>query len=712
MKGIHTHLLLLFFLATFTLQAQVPATLRETNTWQNIGKSTSFFQDAQFLTADQVLKPDVQSQFKPYAQDAPNFASIEDAVWFRFDVIKETEADFYLQLGSAFIDSIALYAVTNGQIKEVQLSGDNYLFSQRAVKVTTFLFPFNIPKGGTQTYLLRAKTLQPFFFPMRTGTLKVFMEDTHKLDFLQGIYLGFMLLMILYNLFVYFSTRERIYLYYVAYVACITMFMSTIYQFVFEYAYPNLPILNEYAVAYSALTILTATIFTRRFLHTQEQAPRLHQFSHVFVGLSIVIFILQFTPYKIPALMLAQGGIMLMAIFFLIVGVTVLRKGFQPAKYYLVAWSFLILGFIAAILESVNILPVFSNYINAMQVGSAIEVALLSFALADRINMYKKQREEAQAAVLKAVQEQAELIKKQNIVLEEKVNERTHELSETLKIVENERGNLQTALTKLEATQAQLIQSEKLASLGELTAGIAHEIQNPLNFVNNFSELSVDLVKDLKEEMERPDMDKDYIDELFTDLRGNQEKINHHGKRASSIVKGMLEHSRASTGIRELTDINKLADEYLRLSYHGLRAKDKNFNADFKTDFQESLHKIEVIPQDMGRVLLNLFNNAFYAVNEKKKKNTEGGYQPTVLVSTQQMGNQIIIKVRDNGTGMPESVKAKVFQPFFTTKPTGSGTGLGLSISYDIVTKGHGGRFDIETKEGEFTEFIIQLPYL
>ncbi len=276
----------------------------------------------------------------------------------------------------------------------------------------------------------------------------------------------------------------------------------------------------------------------------------------------------------------------------------------------------------------------------------------------------------------------------------------------------------------LKSTQTQLIQSEKLASLGELTAGIAHEIQNPLNFVNNFSELSVDLVKDLKDEIDKPTQDKEYIGELFDDLSQNQEKINHHGKRASSIVKGMLEHSRASTGVKELTDINKLADEYLRLSYHGLRAKDNTFNADFTANFDENLPKIEVIPQDIGRVLLNLINNAFYAVNERAKQLRSGNfesspnvgssesYTPSVSVTTKQLENAIELRVKDNGTGMSEATKNKVFQPFFTTKPTGQGTGLGLSISYDIVTKGHGGTFDIKTKEGEFTEFIIQLPYL
>jgi two-component system, NtrC family, sensor kinase len=280
-----------------------------------------------------------------------------------------------------------------------------------------------------------------------------------------------------------------------------------------------------------------------------------------------------------------------------------------------------------------------------------------------------------------------------------------------------QKEELELTLLQLNATQSQLIQSEKLASLGELTAGIAHEIQNPLNFVNNFAELSVDLAKELKDELKNPEKDWGLIEELTNDLIQNQDKINHHGKRASNIVKNMLEHSRTSTGIKESIDINALADEYLRLSYHGLRAKDKVFNATMITNFQESLPQITVIPQDIGRVLLNLFNNAFYAVRQKdlttfEKLSNLNNYTPSVFVSTKQIKKTVEIRVKDNGTGMPENVKNKIFQPFFTTKPTGQGTGLGLSLSYDIVTKGHGGTLKVETKEGEFTEFIITLPYL
>jgi len=265
---------------------------------------------------------------------------------------------------------------------------------------------------------------------------------------------------------------------------------------------------------------------------------------------------------------------------------------------------------------------------------------------------------------------------------------------------------IEKAYSELKSTQQQLIQSEKMASLGELTAGIAHEIQNPLNFVNNFSEVNDELLKELKAEAEKGNLEE--VKAIAKDIAFNSEKINHHGKRADSIVKGMLQHSRSSSGQKESTDINALCDEYLRLSYHGLRARDKSFNATTKTEFDNSLDKINVNPQDIGRVVLNLINNAFYAVNEKKKQN-QNGYEPTVSVNTKKNKGKIEISVKDNGNGIPQKVLDKIFQPFFTTKPTGQGTGLGLSLSYDII-KAHGGELRVETKEGDGSIFTISLP--
>jgi two-component system, NtrC family, sensor kinase len=279
-------------------------------------------------------------------------------------------------------------------------------------------------------------------------------------------------------------------------------------------------------------------------------------------------------------------------------------------------------------------------------------------------------------------------------------------------LIQKQKEELEIALKELNSTQEQLFQSEKMASLGELTAGIAHEIQNPLNFVNNFSEVSLELAQELKEELANSSIDADTrerITKLAEDLVQNQKKINDHGKRANAIVKGMLQYSRSSTGQKELMDINALVDEYLRLSFHGIRAKDKTFNATMKTDFAPNLAKINIIPQDIGRVILNLFTNAFYSVTEKKKQQSTG-YEPIVSASTRKMDDRVEIRIRDNGMGVPQEVIDKIFQPFFTTKPSGQGTGLGLSLSHEIITKGHGGEMRVESKEGEFVEFIIQLP--
>jgi signal transduction histidine kinase len=273
--------------------------------------------------------------------------------------------------------------------------------------------------------------------------------------------------------------------------------------------------------------------------------------------------------------------------------------------------------------------------------------------------------------------------------------------------LEAAKKQVENTLSDLKQAQQQLVQSEKMASLGELTAGIAHEIQNPLNFVNNFSYVSNELLEEMKHELEKGN--KEDAIAIVEDVKQNLEKILHHGKRADAIVKGMLQHSRINSGQKEMTDINSLTDEYLRLAFHGLRAKDKTFNAKFETHFDANIEKINIIPQDIGRVILNLINNAFYTVTEKKKV-AQNGYEPTVTVTTLKDNGRIEIKVKDNGNGIPQKNIDKIFQPFFTTKPTGQGTGLGLSLAYDIVTKGHGGELKVETKEGEGSEFIIQLP--
>lgn len=314
----------------------------------------------------------------------------------------------------------------------------------------------------------------------------------------------------------------------------------------------------------------------------------------------------------------------------------------------------------------------------------------------------KKQRKalEKEQKKRQEEEEQRKIITGRKAELEDLVAERTSELMK-------QKEELQMALTELKSTQVQLIQQEKMASLGELTAGIAHEIQNPLNFVNNFSEVNTELIAELEHEIEAGNLEE--VKLLAKDLKENEQKINHHGKRADAIVKGMLQHSRSSTGKKEPTDLNALADEYLRLSYHGLRAKDKSFNATMHTAFDQNIGKVNIVSQDLGRVMLNLFNNAFYSVTEKKKQQGET-YTPAVWIETKKLPGGIEIRIRDNGMGIPQKALDKIFQPFFTTKPTGQGTGLGLSLSYDIIKKGHGGELKVETREGEYAAFTIYLP--
>jgi two-component system, NtrC family, sensor kinase len=318
------------------------------------------------------------------------------------------------------------------------------------------------------------------------------------------------------------------------------------------------------------------------------------------------------------------------------------------------------------------------------------------------INRNQKRALEKEHKKVEEIEKENKITESLKAALEIQVAERTAALT-------HQKEELEQALIELKATQSQLIQSEKMASSGELTAGIAHEIQNPLNFINNFSEVNTELIAELKEEIEKGNIAE--VKTIANDIAANEQKINHHGKRADAIVKGMLQHSRSSSGIKEPTDINALADEYLRLAYHGLRAKDKSFNAILITDYDANVGKIDIIPQDIGRVILNLITNAFYAAPlppEGGFKNPKHKHEPTIWVSTKKRGDKVLISVRDNGPGIPPHILDKIFQPFFTTKPTGHGTGLGLSLSYDII-KAHGGELKVNTAEGEGAEFIIKL---
>lgn len=431
--------------------------------------------------------------------------------------------------------------------------------------------------------------------------------------------------------------------------------------------------------------------FIRTHLNTKESLPQYDQYLKV-LNLFIVPFLLllNFTSFErfIPSI-----NFVWFVVFSVIMYVLwLLRENNLASSLLKAGLPFFIVNSLKDFLEYF-----FSSFTNENDsildlifLGSVLWMIAFAISTNNQIKALKKE------------EEKNKLVVGENEKLEILVRERTSEISA-------QKEQLESTVEELKATQNQLVQQEKLASLGELTAGIAHEIQNPLNFVNNFSELNMELI----EELLSPETPRGGIEEeeLLSDIKQNLEKINHHGKRAASIVKGMLQHSRTNTGQKETTDINALADEFLRLSYHGLRAKDKTFNADFKTELDPNLPAIEAVPQDIGRVLLNLINNAFYACAERSRAESkvETTYRPLVTVSTLKIDNAIEIRVKDNGAGISEDNMERIFQPFFTTKPTGKGTGLGLSLAYDIVTKGHGGTIELSSKIGEGTEFIITL---
>jgi len=448
--------------------------------------------------------------------------------------------------------------------------------------------------------------------------------------------------------------------------------------FVYRFAALALPIVR--ALAMISVILLMLRIFKRKITFLLKIAS-----SALFIGGIMQSF------FHTSVIIIFQDSLILLIYAYYIITSWKILKGAQWAIVagVLLAVSF---GVLLAASSSLN-LEINDSLLFLYTSGLFLSTPLsLLIYVAIRFREIIKEVQQNAKQVVQLSEEKKEQAIRQQKILQEEVNRQTAEI--------------RTTLDNLKTTQSQLIQSEKMASLGELTAGIAHEIQNPLNFVNNFSEVSNELLDEMKTKLD--DGNTEEAKSLADDVKQNLEKILHHGKRADAIVKGMLQHSRSSSGQKESTDINTLADEYLRLAYHGLRAKDKSFNAAMKTDYDESIGLIKVMPQDMGRVILNLITNAFYAVTERKKLQPEG-YEPVVAVATKKLNDRIEVSVKDNGTGIPQKVLDKIFQPFFTTKPTGQGTGLGLSLSYDIV-KAHNGELKLETREGEGTTFIISIP--
>ncbi|AWH84665.1 hypothetical protein HYN59_05810 [Flavobacterium album] len=648
-----------------------------------------------------VLTPKYSGWFKPPESAITNF-QVKSHVWVRYR-LKNTSAHALIITFSARHTKEHIYISKKGKWQHFK-SGDMVSWSDRDGLKDLLEVPYTLEPGE------EIKVYQNFgdvtFWSSPTPRIGNYLKIIDRYykdapnytseDVIAFGFFGFMIFGVIFNLFFYYVNREKVYLVF-AFMLISSAFLMA------ENVFSSLAF-DELRSAYPFFLAATITFFIIMLLHTVRFFFRVNihfpgwdkflVYFSVYIGISGALIYLCILNRWVVLLMIIIGITSLAGFVFIIAAIvmiiSLLRKKDKEARLFVIAAMPFILSPVLDL-----ILPFDFNW--TIATCGMWTILVLSWGMFAR---FKSLQTANARAALEREEERNRLIAQQKQELEELVKERTAELEHSLE--------------NLKQTQNQLIQSEKMASLGELTAGIAHEIQNPLNFVNNFSDVSIELLDEMEEELDKGDLAE--VKAISGDIKQNLEKIMHHGKRADSIVKGMLQHSRASSGQKEPTDINILADEYLRLAYHGLRAKDKSFNADLITHFEEGLPKVSIIPQDVGRVLLNLFTNAFYATQQKQKSllNDKQGeaiaYKPTLMVTTLQKGNSVEIIVKDNGTGIPDAIKDKILQPFFTTKPTGEGTGLGLSLSYDIIVKGHGGTIDIQSEEGEGSEFTVALP--
>jgi two-component system NtrC family sensor kinase len=670
-----------------------------------VSRGFLFLEDStQSLKVNDVIGQNRTNQFRPVEQNTKKKETI-DVYWLRFSVKNETNFDQEWIFDFENWGYVDFYYQGNAQFL-LKKTGHLYPYQKRDYPVANKSYiELPIKAGEIKECIVRLEYQQSFSKIPQDLRFSVaprtWIDDentlTGKVIF---TFLGIFAVMFLYNLFIFIVTRQKSYAYYLFVLICAFYFTSNNSGYIISMfgSIDILPIIvSKFEYFGTNVAGIAYLLFVQSLMQTQHRYPKWHRFLNALIIVNVIISVLFFVVFKVAfVLSLITSSIVLIALISLII--RCINDKYPSAIYFLIGYLANLAGVFCLMSVLAGILPKNDfTYTYSLPAGLTVEIVLFSFALANVINTLRKDNEEKQRRNIQQLLENQQLQTKVNRELEQKVNERTAELDLSLK--------------RLKATQNQLLLKEKLASLGELTAGIAHEIQNPLNFVNNFSEINIELIKELQEERNKKDgtRDEELENELLNDLANNETKINYHGMRASSIVKGMLEHSRTNTGERQLTDFNGLTSEYLNMTYQGLKARDKSFNIEIITDFDPQLPKIEIVQQDIGRFFLNLYNNAFYATQEKSTQ-LGNDYQPKIWVITRLVNTHAELRIRDNGTGISGEIINKIFQPFFTTKPTGIGTGLGLSISYDIITKGHNGELTVESTLGEYTEFVARIP--
>jgi len=693
-------LLAAILLMACRLSGQTPAVINSQEA-VTIGRYISILEDQEdTLTIQQVLG--IDQMFVASEAENPNQGLTRAAYWLKLKVRNETdEKRLLLQIESPLLDFVAFYYPV-GNTYQVRQSGEVYGFGARKYKSQNYIFDLEIPRGETYTYFLKIKSSEQIQLPMRIGHAKGILEANSIGDLLSGIYFGIIAIMIFYNLFIYVTIREKSYLYYVLYITFVGLTQACLHGYTFRYLWPDSVWLAVHSIFFiPALSGISAIAFVNNFLQVRKFMPRGFRFSLVLAGVYSLGLLLGIAGVYSIAYRINDLVALLLSFYILWVAIALSRKGYRPAKFFLLAWSFFLASIFIFVMKSVGLLPGnnLTNYI--LEMGSAIEVTLLSFALADRINIMRREKEDSQKQALDTIKENERIVSQQNIILESKVKERTSELETTNK--------------DLKEAQVQLVNAEKMASLGQLTAGIAHEINNPINFVisnvnplkrdigeilqvlNRYDEIKDD--KDLSEKLQeigdlKKKLDTDYlIQEIGLLLRG----IDEGAVRTSEIVKGLQNFSRLDEDGLKMANIHTGIDATLLLLNSTLDGKKIKVIKEYG-----NFGEVECYPGKLNQVFMNILNNAIQAIDESSEKKE-------IRIKTSIEKGTLRISIKDTGPGMNEETRNRVFEPFFTTKNVGEGSGLGLSIVYGIIEK-HKGKIEVESAPGKGTEFIILLP--
>lgn len=699
----------LFFLFSFVSQAKVdvlPDTIlfSDQNREIFIGKSLGILVDkTNSLRIEEAMCSD---KFVLSKQMVPNLGISNSSFWLKFNIRNVSKEEYILfEIANPLLDEIEFYKVDSGRISMVKM-GEYLPFDQREFNHPNYIFSLRIRKNTAASYYVRCKSNEDMSLPIKIGLVVPIMDSIRTKDLLFGLYAGIMIVMFLYNTFIYITTKDKRYLYYIIYILFVTLTQACFQGYTFQFLWRDSPwIAQRSIVLLSSFVGISAGEFAKSFLETDTYLPKLSKLFKWFY-LSYIICIVLSVFFK-GNMQLLNATALLISLYILAIGIILAKRGQRSAKFFLTAWIVFLIGVIVFALKNEGILPYNAITIYTMPAGSAIESILLSFALADRINILKREKEDSQKMVLDALLENEKLIKEQNIVLEQKVEKRTIELKHT-----NE--ELTNTLSDLKNTQTQLVSVEKMASLGQLTAGIAHEINNPINFVSaNVKPLKLDIndilelidkyaainpnesASKLKEiEEYKKSIDYEYLKKEMAELLSG---IEEGAKRTAEIVKGLKNFSRLDESDIKMVNVNEGIESTLVLLRNTL-PKDTKLIVELG-----DIPKIECLPGKLNQVFMNLLNNAIYALNK-----AEAGKEKKLIIKTFEQDEHVHVVIEDTGIGMTPEVKNKIFDPFFTTKEVGEGTGLGMSIVFKII-ESHQAKIEIESEAGKGTKIVLVL---